>query len=274
MSKIATLLGLIIGLSMLSLNLFDQEGLFISAFLNWPGLALVLGGTFAAVLINYPLKDASAAFKAFGKVFKAEPVSPSIIIEELIELSHDVKKKGLLPIENRLEYIEDPFLKYALTELLIHNTASALKQSLNNHLINMRLRHLTSQEVYGNMASYAPAFGMMGTVMGLIIMMTTQANGGSLAYYAGIESQNMISGLLSGMGLALVTTFYGVLFANLIFLPVAGKLKVLSESEVITNEIIVHGVVAIKNSVPTLLMKDNLLTFVNEQTKQKLEAVR
>lgn len=274
MSKVATLLGLIIGFFMLSLSTVNQEGVFIDAFLNWNGMALVVGGTFAAVLINYPLKDANSAFKAFGKVFTTEPASPQAIIEDLINLSRGVKKQGYLSVENQLEFIKDPFLKYALTEMLIHNTSNALKQSLDNHLINMRLRHLTSQEVYSNMASYAPAFGMMGTVMGLIIMMTTQTNGGGLSYYAGIESQDMIAGLLSGMGLALVTTFYGVLLANLIFLPVAGKLKVLSESEVITNEIIVHGVVAIKNNVPTLLMKDNLLTFVGEQTKEKLEAVK
>lgn len=277
MSKVATLLGLIIGAWMLSLNVYDQHGALIDAFFNGPGLALVLGGTIAAILINYTLRDAWAAFKAFAKVFTAEPASHQVIIAELIRLSHDVKKQGFLAIENQLDAIKDPFLKYALTEMLINESATSftLKQSLDNHLVNMRIRHLTSQEVYGNMASYAPAFGMLGTVMGLIIMMTTQVSASGMdSFYAAADAQNMVSALLAGMGLALVTTFYGVLLANFIFLPVAGKLKVLSEAEIVTNEIIVHGVVGIKNAVPTLLLKENLLTFVNEQTKQKLEDLK
>lgn len=108
--------------------------------------------------------------------------------------------------------------------MLVYQDRDTLKQSLENRLINMRLRHLSCQEVYSNMASYAPAFGMMGTVMGLIIMMTTQVTGNGSPYDTG-ASQDMLGSLLNGMGLALVTTFYGVMFSSLLFMPIAGKLK-------------------------------------------------
>jgi len=274
MSKLATILGIMIGSIILVLSMIDyQQGQFIYAFLNWQGLALVLGGTFAAILINYPLRQVGCVFRGFIKVLFSEPAGYTDIIEQMVHLSHISKQKGLLGVENEIDMINDRYLQFALTEMLVYHDTESLKQSLDNRLINMRLRHLSCQEVYGNMASYAPAFGMMGTVMGLIIMMTTQVvDTGSP--YGGGESQDMLGGLLNGMGLALVTTFYGVLFSNLVFLPIAGKLKVLTDAEVMRNEMIIHGVIALKKSDATLLVKEKLLAFVNEKTKKKLESLR
>ncbi|WP_019557039.1 motility protein A [Thiomicrorhabdus arctica] len=274
MSKLATILGLIIGSVILILSMIDyQQGQFISAFLNWQGLALVLGGTFAAIFINYPLNQVGCIFRGFSKVFTSEPATHSDIIETLVRLSHLSKQKGLLGIENEIDSIEDNFFRFSLTEMLSYQDRDVLKQSLENRVINMRLRHLSCQEVYSNMASYAPAFGMMGTVMGLIIMMTTQVAGASSPYDNG-ASQDMLGSLLNGMGLALVTTFYGVLFSTFLFMPIAGKLKVLSEAEVLRNEIIIHGVLALKKSESTLLMKEQLMAYVNKKTKLKLESLR
>jgi chemotaxis protein MotA len=275
MSKLATVLGVIIGLIILILSMIDyQQGQFIYAFFNWQGLALVLGGTLAAILINYPMRQVGCVFSGFVKVFGSEPARSDDVIEEIVHLSHISKQKGLLAIENQIDSIDDRFLRFSLTEMLIYNDAEMLRQSLENRLINMRLRHLGCQEVYGNMASYAPAFGMMGTVMGLIIMMTTQVGGGDASPYGTAQSNDMLGSLLSGMGLALVTTFYGVLFSNLVFMPIAGKLKVLSDAEVLRNEIIIHGVMALKKTESPLLIKEQLLAFVNEKTKLRLESLR
>lgn len=274
MSKLATILGLIIGIIILVLSMIDyQQGQFIYAFLNLQGLALVLGGTFAAILINYPFSQVGCIFTGLQKVLTSEPPLYGDIIEEMVYLSHISKRKGLLAIENQIDLVEDHYLRFALTEMLVYHDADALKQSLERRLINMRLRHFSCQEVYANMASYAPAFGMMGTVMGLIIMMTSQVMDVGSPYGGG-NTQDMLGGLLNGMGLALVTTFYGVLFSNLVFLPVAGKLKVLTDAEVIRNEMIIQGVLALKESESTLLLKEKLLAFVNQKTKQKLESLR
>jgi chemotaxis protein MotA len=144
-------------------------------------------------------------------------------------------------------------------------------QVLNNRQFNTQLRHMQCQELFNNMASYSPAFGMMGTVMGLIIMMTAQASGasGGDVYEGG--SEDMLAGLLTGMGLALVTTFYGVLFSNLIFIPIAGKLKVLSEAESLKNEVVIRGILGLKRGQSPLLVMESMLSFVNEKTKEKLE---
>ncbi|HHS99905.1 MAG TPA: flagellar motor protein MotA, partial [Thiomicrospira sp.] len=148
MSKLATILGIVIGSIILILSMIDyQQGQFIYAFLNWQGLALVLGGTFAAILVNYPLSQVGCVFKGLSKVLTSEPASYDDVIEQMVHLSHVSKQKGLLGIENQIDMIDDSYFRFALTEMLIYQDIEKLKQSLDNRLINMRLRHLSCQEV-------------------------------------------------------------------------------------------------------------------------------
>lgn len=271
MSKLASIVGIILGLIVVLFNMVDfKSGQLLSAFFNLQALMVVLGGTFAAAFINYPFSQMMCFFKGFVKVLASEPASQSIIIEQLMYLSHLAYTKGELALEKEIENQTDPFLTFALTEMMIYRDEEHLRTSLENHLNSMRMRHLNCQDVFNNMASYAPAFGMMGTVMGLIMMMTSQVGGGDAANVVG-QSENMLNSLLTGMGLALVTTFYGVLFANFIFIPMAGKLKVLSDAEVVKDEIIIYGVMGLKQKQAPLMMKESLLSYVNHKTKQKLD---
>lgn len=267
MSKSATILGLLFGIIIISLNMVDfSSGKILTSFFNWQGLLVVLGGTLAALLINYPLNQFVCIFKSFGKVFASEPPKEDEVIEKILELSQVASKRGLLILEKEIDFIDDSFLKFAITSLMIYRDEKTLRAALENYLNAMRMRHLTCQDVFNNMASYAPAFGMMGTVMGLIMMMTTQLGGGDAA-----GGQNVLSGLLQGMGLALVTTFYGVLFSNFIFMPIAGKLRLLSDMEMSKNALILEGILSIKREESPLLLKEILLVFVNEQIKRKVE---
>ncbi|WP_024850384.1 motility protein A [Hydrogenovibrio kuenenii] len=271
MSKLASIVGIILGLIVVLFNMVDfKSGELLSAFFNLQALMVVLGGTFAAAFINYPFSQMMCFFKGFIKVLTSEPASQSTIIEQLMYLSHLAYTKGELALEKEIENQTDPFLGFALTEMMIYRDEEHLRSSLENHLNSMRMRHLNCQDVFNNMASYAPAFGMMGTVMGLIMMMTSQVGGGDAANVVG-QSENMLNSLLTGMGLALVTTFYGVLFANFIFIPMSGKLKVLSDAEVVKDEIIIFGVMGLKQKQAPLMMKESLLSYVNHKTKQKLD---
>ncbi len=267
MSKAASIIGLLFGLIIILLSMVDYEaGRIIAAFFNWQGLVVVLGGTLAAVLINYPLSQLKCVLNGFVKVFAAEPASVQQMIEEIGELSHLSHKQGILTLEPHIEEVSDPFLRFALTQVMIYQDEAQLLASLHNNQQNIQLRHIQCQDVFHNMASYAPAFGMMGTVMGLIIMMTAQAGGGSVD-----GSEDMLAGLLSGMGLALVTTFYGVLFSNMLFIPIAGKLKVLSDAESIKNEVVIRGIIGLKRLHSPLLVRESLFSFLNEKTKERLE---
>ncbi|MBO1923171.1 MULTISPECIES: motility protein A [Thiomicrorhabdus] len=270
MSRLASFLGILLGVVLLASTMFDyQQQSFISAFLNWQALLLVLGGTFAAALINYPLNQVVSIFPGIYKVFATESRSDEELITEIFDLATLAKRKGPLAIENQLTDVEDKFFRHSLNEMLLYQDAEKLRSSLQTRLMTNRLQDLNSQEVFINMASYSPAFGMMGTVMGLIVMMTTQINADMYSLVAA-QSNDMLSGLLHGMGLALVTTFYGVLLANLLFLPIAGKLKVLGEQELLRNEMIIHAVVAMKAQESPLLIKEQLKSFVHEKTQQRL----
>jgi len=271
MSKIATIIGFVIALIILFLGMMDfEQGRFVTAFINVQGLLLVIGGTFAAVLINYPFSQISCVWNGTLKTFTSEPEQPLEAIENIIQFSYIVHKKGELALEKEIEFVQDPFLRFGLSEMMVYKDIDQIQSSLENHLNTKRLRHMACQEMFQNMASYAPAFGMMGTVMGLIMMMTSHMGADPVAMGSG-ESQDLLGGLLQGMGLALVTTFYGVMFANFIFIPIAGKLKVLSEAETLKDEILIQGILRLKGRTSPIIMQESLTAFLNQQNKQKLD---
>lgn len=270
MSKLASILGVLLALIILLLSMIDfEKGHLVSAFFDWKGFLLVLGGTFAALLINYPLSDMRCVAAGFSKVFSAEPDPPEKAIATLVDLSRIAHKHGSLALEKQLDLIEDEFLHFGITEMMMYRKLSPIQNSLENHLNSIQLRHLNCQEMFQNMASYAPAFGMMGTVMGLIMMMTSHMGSDPVMMGSG-ESEDLLGGLLQGMGLALVTTFYGVMLANFVFVPIAGKLKVLSDAEELKNEIFLQGILRLKAEQSPVLMQESLMAFLNERTKQKL----
>lgn len=271
MSKLATIIGLFLGIIIVMSSMIDFErGTVLSAFFNLQGLLVVLGGTLAATLINYPVAQVGCAFSGLKKIFVSEPASENDAIEQLVYLAYVAQKKGALSLEKEIDLLQDSFLRFAISEMMVYRDVDHLAVSLENHFNAIRLRHLTCQDVLNNMASYAPAFGMMGTVMGLIMMMTSQISTGDATVMASGESDQMLGSLLQGMGLALVTTFYGVLFANFLFIPAAGKLKVLSDAEALKNEILIFGVLALKKEQSPLMLKESLMAFVNEKNKQTL----
>ncbi len=160
MSKLATFIGVFFGSLIVLLSMVDfEKGQLLSAFFNFQGLLVVLGGTFAATLINYPLSQMGCFFRGIGKVFASEPESENEAIEQIVYLSHIAQSKGVLALEKEIELISDSFLRFALSEMMVYRDKEHLATSLENHLNAMRLRHLNCQDVFNNMASYAPAFG-------------------------------------------------------------------------------------------------------------------
>ncbi len=275
MSKAATILGLIIGAIVLLLSMVDYDkGQIISAFFNLQAFGVVMGGTLAAVLVNYPFSQVSCLWWGVWRVLSAEPPDYDTVVEQAVELAHHVKRNGLLSLERHLDEIEDPFFRYALSEALIYKDEASLRRALETRMNAQLMRQLVCQDVFNTMAAYAPAFGMMGTVMGLIIMMTQQGGDQAVATYGAEQAQNMIANLMTGMGLALVTTFYGVLLANLIFMPIAGKLKILADAEAFRERMIIEAALALWHQEAPLLVKERLMAFVDERLREQLEALR
>ena len=181
----------------------------------------------------------------------------------MISISQVVKDKGVKGLEPVIKKTEDPFLRNALEMIPVETDNERYNKYLNSELKAMIERHQRGQEMLFNMGTYAPAFGMLGTVMGLILMMMGQMGAD--------EMEIDLNGVLVDMGLALRTTFYGVVLANLFFMPMAGKLKTMSEQDVYIREIMIEGLSCLHRKEHPLIIQDKLSAYLPIELKLKLK---
>ena len=264
-TDLGTLIGLLAGIGIIILGIISAGGK-IAWFWNFNSILIVLGGTFAATMVNLPLKAVTNIFNILKNVFRAEDYNYTGIIEEVVKKATKARKDGLLALEADLSTMEDGFFKNGIELAINERDAKRLRTFLNLEMNNIQSRHIAGQELFLYMASYAPAFGMLGTVLGLIIMMMNfTSGGGDLDLGADYSVAERFSELLRGMGLALITTFYGVFMANMIFLPIGGKLKRRSENEMMLKNIVVEGIISIHAREHPILIREKLMTFVPSQ---------
>ncbi len=268
---IATIVGLIVGLILIGLGMFDStNGGVPSTFFQLQGLAIVFGGTFAATLVNYRFSHVTQMFKIAGQAFFGKNQQDSAsLIKHFVHLSQLARKKGLTELEKKLPHIDGNYMKIGLEYAIIEKDKDRLEKFLDNELANMVKRHQYGHELFFNMGSYAPAFGLLGTVMGLILMMHGQATTSSVADFAN-QFGDPLQGLLKNMGVALVTTFYGVLLSNLFFIPIAGKLQNRTHEEVHICEMIKTGIIGIHQKEHWLMIQEKLITFVDKESRETI----
>ena len=264
-TDLGTLIGLLAGISIIILGILSAGGE-IAWFWNFYSILIVLGGTFAATMVNLPLKAVTYIFNILKNVFRAEDYDYTGIIEEVVNKATKARKDGLLSLEADLSGMKDGFFKNGIELAINEKDTKRLRTFLNLEMNNIQSRHIAGQELFLYMASYAPAFGMLGTVLGLIIMMMNfTSGGGDLDLGENYSVAERFSELLRGMGLALITTFYGVFMANMIFLPIGGKLKRRSENEMMLKNIVVEGIISIHAREHPILIREKLMTFVPSQ---------
>ena len=264
-TDLGTLFGLLAGISIIILGILSAGGE-IAWFWNFNSILIVLGGTFAATMVNLPLKAVTNIFNILKNVFRAEDYDYTGIIEEVVDKASKARKDGLLSLEADLSEMKDGFFKNGIELAINEKDTKRLRTFLNLEMNNIQSRHIAGQELFLYMASYAPAFGMLGTVLGLIIMMMNfTTGGGDIDLGADYSVADRFSELLRGMGLALITTFYGVFMANMIFLPIGGKLKRRSENEMMLKNIVVEGIISIHAREHPILIREKLMTFVPSQ---------
>ena len=222
---------------------------------------IVVGGVLCATLVNYPLNAVLGLRKVFKNVILSEKFDFTGMIDNIVVLAEKSRKDGLLSLESGLSEIDSVFLRNGIELAINERDSSRLRTFLSMDLNNISTRHIGAQEIVLYMAAYAPAFGMLGTVLGLIIMMNKfQMSGETSSIDFNVAEQ--FASLLSGMGTALITTFYGVFFANMVFLPIAGKLKRRSENELMLKNIVLEGIISIHGREHPILIKEKLMTFV------------
>jgi len=226
---IATIIGILSGLGLIGYTIISGGNLDI--FLHLPSLMVVGGGSMAAILVNFPLKEVIGVMGVVRKAFTNDEVQATDIIDLFVELSTKARRDGILAIDKELHKIDDDFMRKGLEMAVDGIEPESIKNVMEAELSYLIERHKKGQSIFMALGSYAPAFGMIGTLMGLIAMLKT------------LDDPSNIG---SGMAVALITTFYGSLFANLLFLPIAGKLKNRSDHEVVIKEMMIDGILSIQ----------------------------
>ncbi|MBQ3566426.1 MAG: MotA/TolQ/ExbB proton channel family protein [Oscillospiraceae bacterium] len=232
-----SLLGYIFGIGFVLLSIMLNADFSITPgnliqFYDLPSIMIVIGGTIAATMISFPAKSLAKIPKHMKIVLLPKKYNPQSYIEQIVFFAKEARINGLLALEDKLNQVEDKFLKNSLLLVVDSVEPEKVKALLNNELDYMDDRHNQDQAFYLQMAEYAPAFGMIGTLIGLINLLANLSDQAALA---------------ASMAVALITTFYGTILANLFFKPIARKLKERHNEEYLCKMIIAEGVQAIQD---------------------------
>ncbi len=242
---IATIIGLVTAIGLVITAI--QMGGSIASFVDPVSLLIVVGGTIGATLINYPLGEVLNSFSIGMKTFISKVENPSKMISQFVELSQIVRKDGLLAMENEVEGFKDPFLKKAVQMAIDGQEPAVIDEILYGEIEKVSDRHALGAEIFFIMGGFAPAFGMIGTLVGLVLM---------------LQNMDDPSTIGPSMSVALLTTFYGALLANIFFIPMAGKLKTISKKEILASEIIIAGMQSLVAGENPRVMEQRLMSFL------------
>ncbi len=227
----------------------------LPTYFNIASIQIVLGGTIAATFVSYPLQKVLEAMKIVSKAFSNKQVEPGEIINKIIGLANIARKEGLLALEEASDSIGDSFLQKGVMLIVDGTDPELVRNLLETELSFVEERHKNGQGIFESMGTYAPAFGMIGTLIGLINMLKK------------LEDPSSIG---ASMAVALITTFYGSLMANLIFLPIANKLKLRSREEILRKEIMVEGLLSIQAGENPRIIEEKLKAFLPPKSRENL----
>ena len=225
-------------------------------FVDVSSILIVLGGTLAVVFACYP-KQARAIPKHIGIMLRTKAFNPAVYVDELVELAQIARRSGLLALEERGANQADPFFKQAIMLIVDANDPDRVRSILENDIEQTSARHQEVVAMYERGSNAAPAFGMIGTLIGLINMLK------------GLDGADMDS-LGPNMSVALVTTFYGSFLAHVIFNPIAANLTARDEEEILCRQIVVEGITAIQAGENPKFLRERLLTFVNQKKRESM----
>lgn len=229
----------------------------LTAFLDIASVLITIGGTMAATICSFPM----GAFKDIGKhmkvAFSKSKHKPLDYIHTIVDFAQDARRKGILSLEDKVNEQEDEFMKKSVMLIVDAVEPAKTKTILENELDNLDSRHSASVKIYEKASGFAPAFGMIGTLVGLVNMLAN----------LDLNSAEGASTLTSGMAVALLTTLYGSVFANLLLTPIANKLRFRHAEEMMCKEIIVEGVISIQAGDNPKHIEERLLAFLPQSVR-------
>jgi chemotaxis protein MotA len=249
---LGSILGLVLGIACIVISIFIGDGE-LRSYWDAPSVFITIGGGLCSTLINFRLKDVLSVFKLATHIFRDKATSANETIEMLVKLSEKTRREGLLSIEPELEQMEDPFIKQSLQLVVDGIESETIKDFMDTEIENMQSRHSKGQAIFNMMGAIFPAWGMIGTLLGLINLLLK------------LDDPAQIG---PSMSVALVTTFYGSIIANFICIPMAGKLKIKSDEEVHQKEMIAEAVISIQAGENPKMLEQKLKIFLTPEQRK------
>lgn len=225
----------------------------LSIFINIPSIMIVFGGTAGNTLVNYPFGDVFDAFNVAKKTILYKEQSVNSLIVQLMEFANKARKEGILALQGAMDTINDEFLIKAMQMAVDGQEPETLKAMLATEVEYIQQRHEKGASIFLSIGAYAPAMGMVGTLIGLVQMLQTMDDPASIG---------------PAMAVALLTTFYGAVIANIIAIPMAGKLKMRSEAELLTKTLIIEGMQSILSGENPRIMEQKLHAFIAPKLRE------
>ncbi|MBB6452138.1 chemotaxis protein MotA [Salirhabdus euzebyi] len=254
---ILTPIGIFIGLTMVLFGIYTNGGLGgVASFVDVASILVVLGGLCAAIIVNFSIKELKLTLKVFKEAFRKSENDLKSLIDLFVTLSEKARREGLLALENEIEEVEDPFIKKGVLLAIDGIEPEVINDIMSAEIAAIEERHQKGRAIIQKAGEYAPAWGMIGTLIGLVLMLENLTNPETIG---------------PSMAVALITTFYGTLLANLVFLPIASKLENRTDEEIFLKQIVIEGVIGVQSGQNPKILEEKLSAFLSSEQKKQLE---
>jgi len=252
---IATIIGILLGFMVIITAIVAGGGW--QMFIHIPSMAITIGGMLCATLIHFSLPQFLGIFSIVKKTIIAKVPSQTELIQKMVNYAAINRRDGALALEQEIPNLDNSFFIKGLQMLVDGRDAEQIRDFMSIEIQYLENRHSTGKKILEFMGSAAPAFGMIGTLIGLVQMLRN------------LDSPDAIGG---GMAVALLTTFYGALSANLVFIPLAGKLGIYSKAETTAIEMIVEGICAIAQGDNPTIVREKMQAFISQGRREEVKA--
>ena len=250
---IATIIGIVVSFGLMIWAILMGGPL--SLFIDVPSIAIVFGGTAGVALISFPLADVLGTIAIFKKTVLIREADTNALIAQMMEFATKARKGGILSLQDSIDQVEDQFLVKALQMAVDGQEPADLKTMLQTEIDNIAARHSNGAQILDTMGAIAPAMGMVGTLIGLVQMLQNMSDPAAIG---------------PAMAVALLTTFYGAVLANVLFLPMAGKLKTRSKTEILQKTVITEGMESILSGENPRIMEQKLHAYIAPRKRESV----
>lgn len=252
---ILTPIGITLGFIMIMLAILSNGGTEgVASFLDIASIFIVIGGLVASMLISFNTGQIKMANKVIKEAFNQNEQRLPDLIRLFIRLSERARREGLLALENELEEVQDPFIEKGILLAVDGIEPDVINDIMNAEITAMEERHYKGRSLIEKAGEYAPAWGMIGTLVGLVLMLNSLDDPATLG---------------PNMAVALLTTLYGTVLANLVFTPMANKLAAKTEEEIFIKQIIIEGIIGVQSGQNPRILEEKLGAFLSNETKLK-----